>query len=94
MAMACPDCSAPGASVVDSRNAGPQVVRRRRRCANGHRFTTYEVPQTYLLRELLVSVRTRWTATGLHLQAAVGRHWRAMAPVLGDDATEPEESST
>ena len=40
----CPECGA-GTCVVDSRLTGKRSergIRRRRRCANGHRFTTYE----------------------------------------------------
>jgi len=37
----CPECASPHLQVVDSRDT-PDGVRRRRVCAQGHRFTTYE----------------------------------------------------
>ena len=39
--MRCPECGSDRLQVVDSRDS-PDGVRRRRECANGHRFTTYE----------------------------------------------------
>ncbi len=39
--MHCPECGTARLQVIDSRDA-PDAVRRRRECANGHRFTTYE----------------------------------------------------
>lgn len=38
----CPICHLPDAGVTDSRPT-EDAVRRRRACANGHRFTTYEI---------------------------------------------------
>lgn len=40
--IACPDCGAYMTRTVDSR-ANEHGVRRRRECANGHRFTTQEM---------------------------------------------------
>lgn len=42
-AFACPECKTVKTKCVDSR-LGPNGWRRRRRCENGHRFTTLESP--------------------------------------------------
>ena len=39
--MRCPECKSSDLQVIDSRET-PEAVRRRRLCARGHRFTTYE----------------------------------------------------
>lgn len=43
----CPNCGEPESWVVDSRTPkSGAFIRRRRECACGHRFTTYERPMT------------------------------------------------
>lgn len=48
MSFPCPDCGKP-TGVIDSRarcdSNGPMIARRRK-CPNGHRFTTYELTAT------------------------------------------------
>lgn len=39
---ACPECATDHNKVIDTRQTGTRR-RRRRLCANGHRFTTYEL---------------------------------------------------
>ncbi len=51
--IACPTCTTTETVVVDSRpTSGAFSIRRRRRCGNGHRFSTFEMvaEQTVELR--------------------------------------------
>lgn len=47
--MACPQCGSTELAVVDSR-PHPLGIRRRRQCAAGHRFTTFEIHERTLAR--------------------------------------------
>ena len=61
--LACPTCGA-DSDVIETRNASPQLARRRRMCRStscGHKFTTYEIivsgPANGKLREAVVVSR-------------------------------------
>lgn len=57
--MKCPLCSA-WSQVVATREAAHNALRRRRLCANGHKFTTFEVvPEAVSRRELQASAKTQ-----------------------------------
>ena len=44
--MRCPKCNSVRLSVIDSRSAPDNEIRRRRKCRNcGYRFSTYEMTQ-------------------------------------------------
>jgi transcriptional regulator NrdR family protein len=71
----CPDCLSPLTFVSDSRpQADGVAVRRRRECANGHRFTTYEIAAEEPMvlrpgntaRPFAVSTLTDWVARTTH----------------------------
>ena len=50
--IACPTCKIIRSDVIDSRGGGVNgsAHRRRRRCKNGHMFTTYETIESPVLR--------------------------------------------
>ena len=58
--MLCPVCKAT-TSVIDSRQPEPHIVKRRRECTNGHRFTTWETAQNIMRsRERAKQKKKEW----------------------------------
>jgi len=49
----CPKCGTPHSNVTATRRAPHGVISRRRRCYNGHAFTTWEVLPTSVARREL-----------------------------------------
>lgn len=47
--MKCPKCHKP-TKVIDKRDSSDHIIRRRRECKEGHRFTTYETIRTSNLK--------------------------------------------
>jgi transcriptional regulator NrdR family protein len=46
--MKCPKCLTEGVEVVDTRNAYTRTVRRRKCKTCGHKYTTWEMPESEL----------------------------------------------
>jgi hypothetical protein len=57
MTIPCPECNITTGKVLDSRVRG-NGTRRRRECANGHRFSTFEVVVPDLIKNYTVEVKT------------------------------------
>ncbi len=77
-ALVCPVCMG-NTKVIDSRSTGDHSIRRRRKCVNGHRFTTFEVlsneaDQLDMLEKAekeLLAVADRLEKLSNHIRAAM-----------------------
>ena len=90
--MKCPRCGA-WSNVAETRPAEHQTTRRRRECANGHRFTTVEIQAAAYgtvksrLADLAATMQARWKRwrrdTEIVRQRSAGETLLALGPRHG-----------